>query len=317
MFGTGHHQVIYQGGAQTLRTVPLNKQARPTGATTATYRIVDLRLGEDDPLRLIASGNATIDMVITTTSAAVGLGTSKAKELPVASAVGFTAGKHYLITDASGIRELVLCEGVTTGLIKLRNELARKFDSGVIVAGIEVSCTFPSLEAANENSLQDQGGPYAVDWSWDVDPSPKREMVFIVRQADGLAVTEEELLGLDPTLASTGGNRIPLTTCIRQASMEIRAQMQAHQVDPNGFDGGTTARLAVMYRAAWHAVRLTASAPSGANEARATTYKEESQKYVDNLLIGRSPEKSVKVNPSTDSTSAGSDKSYKHWQVLS
>jgi hypothetical protein len=210
-----------------------------------------------------------------------------------------------------------LVEGVTTGILKLRNELSRKFESGVIVAGIEVSCTFPALEAAKEESLQDQGGPYAVDWSWDLDPSPRRDIIFLIRRADGLTITEEELLALDPTLSSTGGNRAPLTTAIRQAAMEIRAMMQAHQVDPNSFDGGTTARLAVMYRAAWHVVRLASSQRDGANEARATTYKEESQRYLDTLLIGRSPEKTVKTNPSTDTAGAGSDRSYKHWQVLS
>lgn len=312
--GTGHHQVIFEGGAQTLSTVPLNRQARPTGVTVATYAIVDLRLGEDDPLRVIASGNATIDATLTTTTAAVGLGTAKAKELPVTSATGFVAGKHYLITDASGIRELVLAEGVYTGVVKLRNELAKRFDSGVYVAGIEVSCSFPSIEAAKLESLQDSGGPYAVDWSWDCDPSPKREIIWLVRHADSLEISEEELLAIDPTLTAVSGSRLSLATAIRTAALEVRALLQAVQLDPATFHGSATLQLAVAYRAAWHVLRHK---DGDANQAKAKASKDESQKYLDTILIGRPPEKSVKTSIGSDSAVAGSDKTYRHWQLIS
>jgi len=313
-FAVGHHQIIYSGGAQTISTVPVNRHARPTAVTTATFRIVDLRLSEDDPLRLIASGNATIDATSTTTTAACGLGTANARKIPLTSVVGFSQGKHYLITHGDGTRELVLCEAVGTNYIIPRNEISKRFESGVTVKGIEVSATFPSLEAAKEESLQDSGGPYAVDWSWDLDPSPKREIIFLVRRADGLVITEEELLALDPSLAPTTGQRTSLATAIRQAAMEVRAMCQMSQVDPDNFHGGATLKLATTYRAAWHVLKQL---PGEQNVARTALYKEESQKYLDSVLVGRSPEKSVKVNPSTDTTNAGSDKTYKHWQVLS
>lgn len=313
--GVGHHQVIYGGGDQALRTVPINRHGRPTRVTTATYRIVDLRLGEDDPLRLIDDGNASLDATSTTTTAACGLGTANARKVPLTSVVGFSQGRHYLIEHTDGTRELFSVEAVGNSYVTPRNELARKFESGVTVRGIEVSCTFPALEAAKEESLQDQGGPYAVDWAWDLDPSPKREIVFLVRRADGLLISEEELLGIDPTLVTAGGTRgVTLTNAIRQAAMEVRALMQASQIDPSVFHGSATAKLAVGYRAAWHLLR---SRPGEENTARAQASKEESQKYLDNLLVGQPPVKSVKVDLSTDSAPAGSDKQYKHWQVLS
>lgn len=307
-------QVIYLGGAQTLTTVPINRHGRPTAATTATFAIVDLRLGEDDPLRIIASGNATLDTTTTTTTAAVGLGTARARELPVASATGFTQGKRYLVTDTAGTRELVLCEGVSTGLIKLRSELARKFDSGVTVRGIELACTFPAIEANKDSAPDDGGGPYAVDWTWDVDPSPRREIVFIVRSAGALSITEDDLLAVDPTLSAVAGTRVSLPRAIQTAVMEIRAMMQAAQVDPDNFHGGETAKLAVAYRAAWHVLRHKDGEKS---DAKAALSLVESQKYLDNLLIGRPPEKSVATSPSTDTAPPGSSKRYHHWQVLS
>lgn len=310
----GHHQVVYQGGAQALATVPLNRQARPTAATAATFRVVDLRLGEDDPLRLLASGAATLDTTSTTTTAPAGLGTARARELLVASSAGFTQGKRYLVTDDSGIRELVLCEGVAAGLIKLRNELSRKFDLGATVRGIEVSCTFPALEADKDGSVDDGGGPYAVDWSWDVDPSPRREIVFIVRSAGELTITGDELLAVDPTLSAVAGTRVSLAAAIRTAAMEVRAMMQAAQVDPDNFHGSATAKLAVAYRAAWHVLRHK---DGERNDAKAELSRIEGQKYLDNLLIGRPPEKSVATSPGTDTAPAGSSKRYHHWQVLS
>lgn len=313
-FASGHHQIIYQAGAQTLRTVPINRQGRPTAVSVCTYRIVDLRLSEEDPLRLIASGNAALDATTTTTTAAVGLGTSNARKLPVASVVGFSQGRQYLVEASDGTRELVLLEAVGVGYLVPRNEISKRFETGATVKGIEVSATFPSLEASDESKFQDQGGPYGIDWSWDLDPSPRREIAFIIRAPDSLLITEEELLSIDPTLAAVSGNRVPLTTAIRTAAQEVRAMMQAVQIDPDNFQGGAAAKLAVSYRAAWHVLRHK---DGPANEAKAQASKEESQKYLDNILIGRPPEKSVKVNPVTDSAPAGTSKPYNHWQVIS
>lgn len=158
-FASGHHQLIYGGGDQVLRTVPLNRHARPTPVTTCTFKILDLRLGEDDPLRVIAEGNATLDATSTTTTAPCGLGTANARKIPVTSVVGFSQGRQYLVTHTDGTRELVLLEAVGVGYLTPRNELARKFDTGVIVRGIEVSCTFPTLEAANEDKFKDGADP--------------------------------------------------------------------------------------------------------------------------------------------------------------
>lgn len=317
--GVGHHQIIYGAGSQTLRTVPVNRQGRPTLATSATYRIVDLRKGEDDPEReVVAAGTAaTIDSTSTTSSAACGRGTVNTKKIPVSSVVGFAAGRRYLITLADGTRELFVCEGIGANYLIPRDELSRQYASGATVRGIEVSGTFPALVADDEEKIEDgQGGPYAVDWSWDVDPSPRREMCWIIRQPDSLLCTQDDVLSIDPTISATSGERITIPTAIKQAAAEVRVHLQLHQIDPDNFHSPGLLKLAVAYRALWHLTRLLSS-KDGQNAARAETYQTEAQKYLDNVTIGQPPEKSVKVDPSTDTAPGGTSKPYTHWMVLS
>lgn len=315
--GHGHHQVIYGAGAQTLRTVPVSRHGRPTVVTSCTYRIVDLRKGEDDAEReVVAAGtSATIDTTSTTSSAACGRGTVNQRKIPVASTTGFSQGRRYLITLADGTREMFVCEGIGTGYLVPRDELSRQYATGATVRGIEVSGTFPSLVANDEEKIEDgEGGPYAIDWSWDLDPSPRRELVWITRQPDSLMVTEEEVLAIDPSLSATTGDRYSIPTAIRQAVMETRVQLQLHQIDPDNFHSEGALKLAVSYRTAWHLSRLQKGEQ---NQARAELYLTESQKLMDSICIGVPPEKSVKVSPSTDTAPGGTSKPYHHWQVLS
>lgn len=315
--GHGHHQIIYGAGSQTIRTVPVNRHGRPTVVTACTYRIVDLRRGEDDAEReVVAAGTAaTIDTTSTTSSAACGRGTQYARRIPVASTTGFVAGRRYLITLADGTREMWVCEGIGTGYLIPRDELSRQYASGATVRGLEVSGVFPSGTADDETHIEDgEGGPYAVDWSWDLDPSPRRELIWIIRQPDSLLVTEEEVLAIDPTLTATTGSRVSLATAIRQASMEVRVHLQLHQIDPDNFHAGAALKLAVAYRAAWHIVRLQ---KGDENQERSQVYKDESQKLMDSITIGIPPEKSVKVSPSTDTAPGGTSRPYHHWQVIS
>lgn len=314
---TGHHQVIHGQGAQTLRTVPVNAHGRPTVVTACTYRIVDLRLGEDDPLReIVAAGTpATIDATSTTSDAACGRGTANARKIPVTSTVGFQQGRRYLITLADGTREMFVCEGIGTSYLTPRDELARQYATGATVRGLEVSGTFPALVADDDEKIEDgEGGPYAIDWSWDLDPSPRRELVWIIRQPDSLLVTEEDVLSIDSSLTATTGNRVQISTAIRQAAAEVRVHLQLHQIDPDNFHAPSALRLAVAYRACWHLVRIMKGEE---NQARAETYQTESQKYLDSITIGQPPEKSVKTSSSTDTAPGGTSKPYHHWQVIS
>ena len=198
--------------------------------------------------------------------------------------------------------------------MEARDEIAKQFALGSTLKGIEVSCSFPALEANSEDKFQDSGGPYGIDWSWDLDPSPRREIAFVIRQPDSLLITEEEVLALEPTLAAHTGQRLSIPTAIRVAAQEVRTHLQLHQIDPDGFFAGEALKMAVAWRATWHVLRQL---DGQRNIDRAQVAKEESQRLLDSVSIGRPPEKSVKVNPSTDSAPAGTSKPYHHWQVLS
>lgn len=136
----------------------------------------------------------------------------------------------------------------------------------------------------------------------------------MVRQADSLTITEEELLAIDPTLSATTGSRVTLNQAIRTAAQEVRVHCRMNQIDPENFHSPEALKLAVAYRASWHVLRHQAGED---NQAKATFSREESQRYLETVLVGRPPEKSVKVNPSSDSAPAGTSKPYHHWQVIS
>ena len=315
--GYSHHKVIYGLGNQTIKTVPLNDYGRPTAISSCTYRIVDLRKDEDDAERiLVAAGtNATIDTTTTTTSAICGKGTPNTRKIPVQSIVGFVAGKAYLLQATDGERELIIAENIGSNYITPKDEITRRYASGSTLKGIEVSGTFPTLIANDIDKVEDgEGGPFAIDWSWDLTPPSRREIIWLVRQFDNFLCTSEEVFNLDSSFAAVSGNRVKVESAIRQSSMEIRAHIQAHGLSPEDFHGNDLLKLAVIYRTAWH---LSNQQKGDKNESRAAEFKEESQKYLDNLMIGKFPEKTVKTNLSNDTATGGGSKLYSHWQNLS
>ena len=311
---SGYHKIIYNGGNQNIYVVPINKSGKATSVSTATYSLIDLRLNEDDGTRIIVSGNATIDSTSTTTTQICGMGTVNSQKIFVNSVVGFLKDHFYLITQDDGIRELIKIEAIGSNYVIAKNEISRRYPIAATLKGIEVSAQFPSLEASNEESLDNQGGPYAIDWAWDLDNSPVRDLIFIIRQSDTLLVTEDDIKRLDSSFAATTANRTQISDCIAQSVMEIKSMMEMQQINPNTFHGSDALKLAVIYRTAWHIIKYK---PGPENQERMTLYKEEANRYLENVLVGKVPQSTVITNPVSDSAAAGSSKKVNHWQILS
>lgn len=248
------HVVIYEGGAQTIKTIALDENNEPKVPSVATYAIVNLRYHEDDASRtVVAAGTAaTIDSASTTTDASSGRGTADPRKVSVADVTGFAEGSQYLITASNGRAEIFRVDHIDTSGNDLYadSELAALYASGSTVTGIEVSATFPSAEAADENEFDDDVR-YAIDWTFTgVTPTRARELIQVRRTAQRVYATIEDVRTIDASLAPYTEDRLKLERVLVQAHRDFRRRIRAHGIDPDRYYGDETARDAIAYRAA-------------------------------------------------------------------
>ena len=209
------HRVLHDGGNQTIKTVPYSDQEEPTVVTSATYTIIDLRRGENDSERtIVASTAATVDPISTTTTAAAGTGAANKRLLSLTDATGVTEGSAYVIDSGSGLRELVVVDYIDTNDVYARDPLRFAYASGSTFKGVEVSGTFPTAEASDDEALDFGAGPYAVDWVFvGVTPTTKRELIWIVRSLDKGYASVSDVMMLDQTVANVTRDVVRLEVC--------------------------------------------------------------------------------------------------------
>lgn len=247
------HQVIHDGGAQSITAVPVDEAGEVKAPSSATYAIYNLRFHEDSSDRtVVASTAATVDSTSTTTDASSGRGTANPRRVQLTSAAGFAEGSTYLITNTDGRSEAFVADHIDTGNadVYAEHELSALYASGSTVVGVEVSGTFPALEAADDTEF-DGDNFYAVDWVFaGVTPSRRRDLIKVRRTAERVYASVEDIKTLDATLAPYSDDRLDLARCLVQAHRDFRRGLRKSDVDPDTYNGGETARDAVTYRAA-------------------------------------------------------------------
>lgn len=256
------HRIRYSGTGADLSIieVPHDQDGRPTLASAATYAIYDVRYDIDDSNRTIVSAGtaATVDSVSTTISSAAGAGEADRTKLTVASATGITAGHAYLLTDATtGHRELVRVVSVVSSNVYIDAALTRAFASSSTFQGIEVTATFDSTEAADEDRLIDGGGPYVIEWVWTgVTPTKRRSYIWVQRHPElPFSVDLIDCYPVDITLAdelaNVGGGRAS-QMCLNQAHEDLRTELDKAAVPPERWHGGRSEVEYVKARWAYH-----------------------------------------------------------------
>jgi len=204
------HIILYQGGDQTIKTIPLDLHFRPTVVSSATYTIEDLRKDKDASDRVIASGTPTQGS--TSLTLASGAGPSQADATKIVVSSGMTSSwlnAFVMLLKDDGTRELVLVRAVdvAANTAYAQHPIRRDYASGDSIRGIELRATFPSSAASDEDSLDDKGGPMAITWQWtgeDGRVDKLREMIWLKRQTRGKVVTEQHLLKRWPSVARWG-----------------------------------------------------------------------------------------------------------------
>lgn len=250
------HVVLYEGGDQDLRHVPVDAGARPLVVVGATYRVLDLRYAEDDAEQeIVASSPASQDSTAATTTAGVGRGAGDKHYIAVDDVTGFVAGRRYIIT-ADGETELLELAEVDAGGLRLRASarIIGTFASGATVRGVEVVGTFPSAEAADEDKLEADGGPYAIDWSYS--GRRVREIVWVRRHSLPFLVTKTDLTDFDPAIENHLGQHIDPAKVIRAAQRAYVTDMESGSIDVTSYSSPAAqeavARLALSI--AWYSI---------------------------------------------------------------
>lgn len=228
------HTVIYLGGAQTIRTTPTESDGEPMILVSAEARIVDLRVSEDSADRVIvARAAAALDATTDTLTAAVGLGAPSRTRIEVSTPASFTEGRSYALVDPDGYKQEIVVDHVDGSAVYARNDIRHNFAIGSTLRGFEISYTFPSSEADDEQALlQHEVCPYAVDWFFtDGDPSQQRELIYMRRNPRPVLAraADVEMLDIEIGKLTKRGNQ--MEQALEQAHRDFWRLIEARSID--------------------------------------------------------------------------------------
>lgn len=301
------HRIYYGKGDQTLRTIP-HKDGRPVRVTSGTYGIFDVRYSESSSdYELVAAGTAaSIDAVSTTLASKAGRNASDHRLLSLASTAGMVVGTSYILESAEGKAEIVKIVAIPNGTSALTaSEIRGDYPSASTLRGVEVSATFPSSAADDEDSLQRDGLPWIIVWTFSGSP-PLRESIHLERGEEAQLATLEDLVELDPYLSNVGGDRIEPALALARAHRDFRVDLQLAGASESDFLSGPLGRDAVVYRAAELALQHSEDESA---VRRAEAYGKRYQELRAALIVGskkpqvttldKSQASATAVNPAT------------------
>lgn len=234
----GFHEVIFASGAQDLVHVP------PARVTSATFAIEDLTQSDDSSTRfIVAAGSvATIDTYDVAITAQAGRGRPDPRLMTHAGATA-TVGRDYFIETAGGAFEKFTCDEATSTTILAGGALSGLYASGSHVRGAQISASFPSLNAGDED-LFDGDPPLRVRWTYVLSGTVWRvdEIIRLVRAPSGqraLGAVEAALRQGWPELvgaAGSHGNRI--RDMVARVSSRLDARLRGRGINPETLMAG-------------------------------------------------------------------------------
>jgi hypothetical protein len=303
-------RLLYNEGAQVVRCVPVDSWGRPTRVSSPTCEIVDLRYSETSSERsVLASGAATVEAGNTTLSAAAGPSQVDPKLLTVASVTGFTQGRQYLVSKSDGQRELFTAARIDSGGLKIYalTELQFDYASSDLVQAVELECSFPAVEANDDDNVRSGGGPYQVTWEYTIAGIKYRqpEQIWLGRYSTFPFITESDLTQVAPHLPGRARNRLSLHTSIVCATQDFVAELEASGRDPTEFRASTAGKVACRNRALTYLLRWMGTER---DDALAEYYDAEWRRLMGNMLTGRPDIGVTTVRKSDDMAKEGHEK---------
>lgn len=292
------HRVYYGRGAQTLTTIP-HRRGAPVRVTAGTYEIVDTRHSVDnaDHVVVAAGTAATVDAFSATTTTKAGRNAEDRKGLVLNSTATLTPGRCYILEGTNGEAEIVTIAAVPSGTTaRTVAEIRGDYASGAALRGVEVSATFPEVEADDDDHLDAM--PWIIAWTF-ADLPPLRESIFAERGEESQLATLADLLQLDPTLSLVGGDRSNPAAALAQAHRDLRTALQQGGQSEADVLAGGIGRDFVTYRAAF--LCMLGATEDAANTRKLDHFEKMATQLQTSLLLGRVKE-GVAVLSKSDET---------------
>ena len=307
------HRVIHNEGAQTVRHVPLDKHARPTRVTGATYEIFRFSEDSDSSDRtLVAQTPAVMESVNQVLQCDAGPSQANPKIMDVESASAYTVGRTYLITQ-DGRGEAFICDRVDNinNEAYSRYELSRDYKAVLSsVQAIELEASFPSSEA-NDSDVLDEGDGlnYIVMWRYTIDNVDFRvpEQIELTRYSVAPFINEADVLLSYPTMSARARGRVTIKDAIQVATHDFVAMVEAAGKNPSYFRASNAALWAVRERAIEYLLRWMGT---DADTEDADRRSDMFMKHMGDLLTGRPPHGTVQIRRDSDTATQGTDRSY-------
>lgn len=243
------HRVYLGKGDQTLVTIP-HRAGQPVRVTAGTYAILDARHGDDSAEHVVVAAGtvATIDATSTTLAARAGRGAEDRRALTLASTAGLAEGHMYLLESAAGQVELVKIAKVASGTVaRAAAEIRGDFATGATLRGVEVSATFPEVQADDDDNLD--ALPFLIVWTFAGFP-PLRETIYAERGEESQLATLDDLRELDPMITVLAGDRVDPAAALVRAHKDLRTELQIAGASESDLLTGPIGRDYVTYRAA-------------------------------------------------------------------
>lgn len=134
---------------QTLVHSPIGSVA------SATYLLENLRYGDGEAQRTIASGSATLGGWSLTSSATAGATTIAPTKFTTASTTGATIGAAVVVTGLDGSTELGEIASVSANsYVELAAPLVGTYAAGSTITPASISCPVPDVFAADESAFE-------------------------------------------------------------------------------------------------------------------------------------------------------------------
>lgn len=299
------HQVIFEGGDQTLYHVPRDRYGRVSiPEAGSTYSIVALWRSDTDDERVVQeSAPATTSSATEALTASAGPGTGDAKLLTVADSTGFVAGRQYLLSEGI-LSELVTVESVAPTQIRLQHTLRNDYTTSASIDGVELEATFPEAAAEDEDDLEAGGGPYGVIWSYTIGGIDfhQLEEAWVSRYTTSPLITEADVLRAYPQANDLARERWTVIDAIAAASEDFTARLEASGRRLDLFRHGVVTTVSVRLKALSYLKRW-----AGKDED-AEILDQEYIRMTNDLVTGQYPERTVKINDRTDTAQQRGDR---------